>query len=430
MGKLTALAAKDLRLLLRDRGGAFFAFVFPLIMAIFFGTAFSGAGSGGDTAGIKLLVVDQDQTPTSAALFERLQDMDEIRPAAAGLDEAEQQVRKGQADAYLLVEQGYGAADASLFDGTTPSVKLVADPRRSMEQSMLSGLLMGDAAEQLQNKLGDTDAFIPDIDVALLELEDADPDEVAGMEHLQPFLTELRAYLQTDEVSAGGAAEEGAGGVAFSPLDVETEQLTIERARPLTSFDISFPQGIVWGILGVISTFAVSLVSERNQGTLLRLTISPTARWQILAGKALACFTAVVMVCTVLMLIGIVVFDVTVQSPGLLALGILAAGFCFSGIMMGLSVLGKTEKSAGGMVWAFLMPMAMLGGGMLPLAVMPGWMADLSDFSPVKWAVLAFEGALWRGFSFGEMVPALLIMLAVGLLAFLIGVRFFRWQQA
>ena len=429
MGKLIALAGKDLRLLLRDRGGAFFAFVFPLIMAIFFGTAFSGAGGGGDTAGIQLVVVDQDQTEASAALYARLDDMSEIRPTRADLATAEEQVRKGRVDAYLLVESGYGEAENSLFDDSIPTVKLVTDPRRSMEQAMLSGLLMGDAAEQLQDKISDTDAFIPDIDAALVELEGADPEEVAGMEHLQPFLTELRAYLNSEEVSAEQATGEGAG-VTFSPLEIETDQLTIDRARPLTAFDISFPQGIVWGILGVISTFAVSLVSERNQGTLLRLTISPTARWKILAGKALACFAAVVMVCTVLMLIGIVFFGVTVQSPLLLGLGILTAGFCFSGVMMGLSVMGKTEKSAGGLVWAFLMPMAMLGGGMLPLAVMPSWMAELSDLSPVKWAVLAFEGALWRGFSLTDMLPALLIMLAVGLVAFLIGTRFFRWQQA
>ena len=39
------LALKDLRLLLRDRAAAFFTFVFPLAIALFFGYVFSGTTS-------------------------------------------------------------------------------------------------------------------------------------------------------------------------------------------------------------------------------------------------------------------------------------------------------------------------------------------------------------------------------------------------
>ena len=39
------LALKDLRLLMRDRAAAFFTFVFPLAIALFFGYVFSGTTS-------------------------------------------------------------------------------------------------------------------------------------------------------------------------------------------------------------------------------------------------------------------------------------------------------------------------------------------------------------------------------------------------
>ena len=67
--------------------------------------------------------------------------------------------------------------------------------------------------------------------------------------------------------------------------------------------------------------------------------------------------------------------------------------------MMLISTLGRTEQSASGAGWAILLVMAMLGGGMVPLFVMPAWMATASNVSPVKWAILALEGALWRGFT-------------------------------
>ena len=40
MRALIAIAQKDLRLLFRDKGDVFFTFVFPVILAVFFGFVF------------------------------------------------------------------------------------------------------------------------------------------------------------------------------------------------------------------------------------------------------------------------------------------------------------------------------------------------------------------------------------------------------
>ena len=58
--------------------------------------------------------------------------------------------------------------------------------------------------------------------------------------------------------------------------------------------------------------------------------------------------------------------------------------------------------------------------------LMPTWMLAASHASPVKWAVLALEGALWRGFALGEMLLPCGILLAMGALAFAVGARAFR----
>ena len=62
MREIMALAAKDIRLLVRDKAGFSFTFFFPLLMAIFFGTIFSGDD---DSSAISILVVDEDQTEQS-----------------------------------------------------------------------------------------------------------------------------------------------------------------------------------------------------------------------------------------------------------------------------------------------------------------------------------------------------------------------------
>ncbi len=114
----------------------------------------------------------------------------------------------------------------------------------------------------------------------------------------------------------------------------------------------------------------------------------------------------------------------------LLVVAMGCVSLCFVGIMLLLSVLGKTEQAAGGIGWAVLMVMAMLGGGMVPAFFMPSWMQAISHVSPVKWAIVAMEGAIWRGFTPGEMLMPCLILVGVGALCSFIGVRAFAWTDA
>jgi ABC-2 type transport system permease protein len=67
--------------------------------------------------------------------------------------------------------------------------------------------------------------------------------------------------------------------------------------------------------------------------------------------------------------------------------------------------------------------MAMLGGAMIPQFIMPPWMLTLGHISPVKWAILAIEGAVWRGFSLAEMVVPCAILLGFGAFCFVVGIR-------
>ncbi|RME31948.1 MAG: ABC transporter permease, partial [Candidatus Zixiibacteriota bacterium] len=50
-----------------------------------------------------------------------------------------------------------------------------------------------------------------------------------------------------------------------------------------------------------------------------------------------------------------------------------------------------------------MLVMSMTGGGMIPLMFMPRWMSAVGTISPVKWSILAMEGAIWRGFTFSQM---------------------------
>jgi ABC-2 type transport system permease protein len=94
---------------------------------------------------------------------------------------------------------------------------------------------------------------------------------------------------------------------------------------------------------------------------------------------------------------------------------------CFVGIMVAMSVIGKSEEAVSGAAWSANMLMAMFGGGMVPLIFMPAFMRSLSNASPVKWSILALEGAIWRDFSLTEMLLPCGLLVAIGVVFFSIG---------
>lgn len=432
---LAAIARKDLLLLLRDRAGLFFTFFFPLLYALFFGSIFSSGGDGGARP-LPLRLVDLDGSEASAAFLERLAAREEISAVFDSLTSAESAVRRGRASAALIVEPGFGEASERLFWGDPPTLRLLGDPARGAELGLLEGLLFRESFAGLADRFDSPESFLPDIDrwQDSLALPDAPGPEA---DHLRTWLGDLKTFLTAetareavrDSASGGEAATEGAGFGGFEPLRIERQDLRLERIGPRSAFEISFPQGLIWGVIAVASSFGISLVVERKEGTLRRLRAAPLGRRAILGGKALACFTMILALCVGLFAVGRF-FGVKPDSPGLLALALLSMAVAFTGLMMLISVLGKTERAAGGIGWAMMMLFAMLGGGMVPLFFMPEWMRTLGHASPVKWAILAIEGAVWRGFTPADMLLPCAVLCGTGIATFLIGVRFFQWNES
>lgn len=152
----------------------------------------------------------------------------------------------------------------------------------------------------------------------------------------------------------------------------------------------------------------------------MRLQIAPISRSEVLIGKALACFLSVVLVISLMVGLGLLL-GMRPGSYPMLALAALCVASCFVGIMMVMSNLGKTEESVNGAGWAINMVMAMFGGAMIPVMFMPQFMKSLSILSPVKWGILAMEGAIWREFSLTEMMLPCGILLGIGITGVVVG---------
>ncbi|MDX2115037.1 MAG: ABC transporter permease [Planctomycetota bacterium] len=437
MHPLAAIAVKDLRLLARDRAGFFFTLIFPVVFAVFFGMIFAGGGSG---SGIAVAVVDEDRTPGSAAFIERLRSAPEfavdtdIASAPIQFEQARDLVRRGRAAALVVLPKGFASGSSSPLLGSGPAIKLGVDPSRAAEAGLIEGALTRYAFERLTTIFSDAGSARSELDRARSALQTLGffaPERRAAFENLFSSIdrvVETAPDAAAPDPQAPSADQPAAQG--FSPVRIERVDVRRERRGPANSFAVTFAQGILWGVAGCAAAFGLSLVVERSRGTLVRLRTAPINWWQILVGKMLACFVATLAVGLLLLVIARVAFDVQPVAPALLALALLCVSFCFVGIMLLLAVIGRTESSAGSIGWAVILVMMMLGGGTIPIFLMPAWMQSLSSVSPVKWGILALEGGLWRDLSLAEMAKPCLILAAVGALGIAAGAALFRRTDA
>jgi len=422
------MVRKDLKLLFRDKITVFFTFGFPLIFAAFFGSIYSGGGGG--SSGMSVAVTDLDQTPDSAAFVQRMDEVSELHIEVMSEFEAREAARKGKKVAYIILPGGFGAAYSSLFTGGTPELIIGVDPSRKAEAGMLEGVMMKLGVERFENALSDNDNLAQQLDdsIQAIEQDDNIPEQWKSL--LSEYLPQVKELTSQE---GPGFESEGEGGFdlssALQPVVLNFEDVAISRDGPRNGYAVTVPQAMYWAVMGVVMGFGVALVQEKTLGTMTRLVSAPISRIQILGGKAAGCFFALLIVITTLFIFSRFVFGVPIEYPLKILLALLCVSVCFVGIMMFLAALGKTERGMASLGWGVMMVFAMFGGAMIPLFAMPGWMKSVSDFSPVKWAILSFEGATWRNFSYQELMLPLTIMLILGVVLFLAGSRMMKLEE-
>ena len=433
MAHILVIARKDLQLLLRDPLGLFFILAFPAIMGIIFG-AITGS-SQTDEAVLEIAVIDEDQSPLSTRFITTLMETGSIRiwNRDAILENARQasldRVRRGRLTAVVILPTGFGKTAGIPWSSPAP-IEVTIDPSRTAERGMLQGLLVEAAGSLVTARLEDPDGRRTLFSSGRQELERSKTLPAVTRALLVQLLNLLEREVERASTNNPTAPSKSTFSADLEFARIEFVSIDRQadpgldanwRDKVRSRWDLSFPQGMLWGVLSCSAGFAISLVREQEQGTFLRLQVAPLSRFQILAGKAAACFVTVLFVILAMVLLGYVL-GMRPGSPFLLALAAFSIACSFVGIMLAMSVTGRSAESVNGAAWGSGVLMAMFGGGMVPLVFMPAFMQVLSLFSPVRWAVEALEGAIWRNYSVVEMLRPCGVLMGIGAIGFIIGV--------
>jgi ABC-2 type transport system permease protein len=431
MRSVLIMAVKDLKLITRDWLGLFFIVGFPILMGVFFGSMYGGVDTG--SASLSIALVDEDQSAMSARFADALAATGNVQIERLPRGDALDRVRRGQLVGMIAIPNGFGAT-AGIMWLESPAIEVGIDPSRKAEAGMLQGMIMQAVGRLMVQRFQDPGSMRPLIQQARQDIADASDIPVA----MRPFLLQMMdsldalmaSWQEVRDAQRTSETQESAADVpGFQLARIETIDVTREipqgsteaLVRQLRSpWDISFPQATLWGVLACAASFAITIVRERKQGTFLRLQVAPVTRGQILAGKATACFLAVLGVILVMVLLGLWL-GMRPRNLPLLALAAVCVAVCFAGIMMLMSVIGKSEEAVSGAAWGVNMFMAMFGGAMIPLVFMPTFMKTISHFSPVTWSILSLEGAIWRGFDLPEMLAPCAALVLTGVVCLVIG---------
>lgn len=420
MGAVWTLAVKDLRLFVRDRMSLFWVLAFPLLLALFFGSLFGG-GDGKRSA--MAVVVFDESGGEGAGLVQRLQGSEGLEVDTIGsLDEARELVRQGKRVAFVHVRPGFTDGGFAMFGRAPddpPALAMGVDPSRTAERGLLQGLVTQALFAGMTEQFSDPTRMLAQTQQVRDDLAAATDLDPKQRDSLLTLMDALDGLGRTQAVASTGDDPGSGGGLLTEGLLEAVDVIRDDSGRPRSPFDVTFPSSIVWGLMGCATAFATSMVRERRAGTLLRLRVSPLTRAHVLAGKGLACMLAGLGASAVLLGFGVLALGVRVGDLLLLLVALACASACFTGIMLVMSVIGRTEAAVAGGSWVVMMPLAMIGGGMIPLIAMPPWLLTASHASPFRWAILAIEGAVWRDLTLVQVLPSLAILvgLAVGLFA-------------
>src|SRR5215467_7633565 len=189
------------------------------------------------------------------------------------------------------------------------------------------------------------------------------------------------------------------------PLDV--------RVRAWYNPDLVSAIFIVPGLIGAllmqttITAMAVSVVREREKGTLEALIVSPIRRWELLLGK---------------------IIPNLVVAYGQMTMALLVAAFMLGTLGVGifLSAVSRTVPQAMQLTFLTFLPSIYLSGLLFPIEGMPAVAQYLSATIPLTYFLRIVRGIVLKGVGFSYLWPSLLPLLVFGVIIFSLAVLKFR----
>ena len=190
---------------------------------------------------------------------------------------------------------------------------------------------------------------------------------------------------------------------------------------------------LIPGLVAILLTFSgtllatVSIVRERERGTLEQLMVTPVSPVAVVMGKLLPYLGLGFVQLLLILTLMTTIFGVPIHGDLFLLLG-LSVIYLFALLSLGLLVSSwaRTQMEAIQIAQMFLLPSIMLSGYIFPLSSLPGPLRVLSQVLPATHFIGMSRGIIIRGAGFWDLWPHVAALLVIASLLVAGSTRAFR----
>ena len=188
--------------------------------------------------------------------------------------------------------------------------------------------------------------------------------------------------------------------------------------------DVFIPGLLVLEAIFGTAFVGFSLIDDIRAGVIERFLVTPVTRSAILLGRVLRDAVVLIAQCVLITLVAIP-FGLSVNGAGFLLSLLLYAliGISMASISYAFALIFKIEDALAPTLNTITLPLSLLSGIILPLALAPVWLQDLSKVNPFSYAVDATRALFAGDFSNVGILEGFVVMAILAVLVFLWSLR-------
>jgi ABC-2 type transport system permease protein len=207
-------------------------------------------------------------------------------------------------------------------------------------------------------------------------------------------------------------------------------QVTFLYNPGLTSswFFVPGVMGLVITLIGTLVS-SVTVVKEKDTGTLEQLLMTPAEPWEILLAKIVPLFGLMMGDVLLALTIGRAVFAVPFRGSFLLFM-VLSGLYLFVGISVGimLATISRSQQQVVLTTFFINLPLIQTSGAIAPIETMPMFFQVLALFNPLRHYIAIIRGILLKGVGLEVLWTHALALLAFAVILLSISIHQFRQQ--
>jgi ABC-2 type transport system permease protein len=426
LNQILAITKKDLKVLVRDRGGMVALFLMPVMFILVMSAAQQNMYDIGDQENpVELIVVNNDKGELAEEVIEALQAVDgievitEIDGQMLTQPAVEEMIVEGTANVAVVIPPKFTSSvmeAATNEDIEAAVITFIADPTTSTQfLAPIRGSIEGFIQEQAAY------AQMP------LRIE-AGFDQVAAASPVNqaPLVAAIGEAFVSGMQDDGSEVSSGSIGVSFEQIAPEAYQVEVFP----TSVTQNVPGYTIFGVFFIVQVLATSFLGEKQDGTFRRLLVAPLPRAALLLGKLLPYYLINLVQIASMFAIGALVFGMNLgNAPLAMVLISLATSAAATGMGLLVATFGKTPEQVGGLSTMLALTLAAVGGMMVPSFVMPEFMQAIGKISPHYWSLTGYQDILVRGLGTSDVLNEVMVLSGFAVVFFIIALWRFRFQD-